>query len=58
MTSVRNRVFYQATIAGLTFDGIISADGPYIHPFQGLPALAWARTRAVAMWARAVAPST
>ena len=30
MTAVRNRVFHQATIAGLTFDGIISADGPYI----------------------------
>ena len=28
------------------------------HPFQGLPALAWARTRAVATWARAVLPST
>lgn len=30
MTAVRNRVFHQATIAGLTFDGIISADGPYV----------------------------
>lgn len=30
MTAVRNRVFHQATIAGLAFDGIISADGPYV----------------------------
>ncbi len=27
---MRNRVFHQARIAGITFEGIISADGPYI----------------------------
>jgi hypothetical protein len=27
---MRNRVFHQATIGGITFEGIISADGPYI----------------------------
>lgn len=27
---MRNRVFHQATICGITFEGIISADGPYI----------------------------
>ena len=32
--------------------------GPKSHPFQGLLALASARTRAVATWARATAPST
>ncbi len=30
MTAMRNRMFHQASIAGLTFDGIISADGPYV----------------------------
>ena len=30
MTAMRNRVFHQAAIAGLTFDGIISADGSCI----------------------------
>ena len=27
---MRNRVFHQVAIGGLTFDGIISADGPYV----------------------------
>lgn len=27
---MRNRVFHQVRIAGITFEGIISADGPYI----------------------------
>lgn len=35
MTAVRNRVFHQATIAGLMFDGIISADGPYVSSRTG-----------------------
>ena len=30
MLQMRNRVFHQTRIAGLTFEGIISADGPYI----------------------------
>ena len=35
VTAVRNRVFHQAMIAGLTFDGIISADGPYVSCQEG-----------------------
>ena len=27
---MRNRMFHQASIAGLTFDSIVSADGPYV----------------------------
>ena len=27
---MNNRVFHQATIAGWTFEGVISADGPYV----------------------------
>ena len=39
MTAVRNGVFHQADIAGLTFDGIISADGPYVSCRTGGVAL-------------------
>ena len=27
---MRNRIFPQAKIAGMTFDGIIAGDGPYL----------------------------
>jgi hypothetical protein len=27
---MRNRVFHQARIAGRTFEGVISGDGPYL----------------------------
>jgi hypothetical protein len=27
---MRNRIFHQVRIAGITFEGLISADGPYI----------------------------
>ena len=30
MTTVRNRVFHRVIIAGLVFEGSISADGPYV----------------------------
>lgn len=32
---MHNRTFHQATIAGLTFEGIISADGPYVSCQMG-----------------------
>ena len=28
--ALRNRVFHRATIGGLSFEGIVSADGPYV----------------------------
>ena len=35
-----------------------NALGLYTHPFQGVAARAWASTRAVETWARAMVPST
>lgn len=32
---MRNRIFYRARIAGITFEGTISADGPYIRASTG-----------------------
>jgi len=38
--AMRNRIFHQRTIAGMTFEGLISADGPYLSgPTQGGVAL-------------------
>ena len=32
---MKNGVFHQASIAGLTFEAILSADGPYLSCHQG-----------------------
>lgn len=32
---MRNRVFHQVSIAGMTFEGVISGDGPYLSCQKG-----------------------